>query len=134
MINDYGQFESFSSVRDLNNDAKYTVGADGMIFGGPNILASHLDGCTKTNWKKVQVWRAEDTWSYVSGGMSVPNGSSEKEDVYELPMVENMLDVDTKKGNLTVTLVNSCTKDDAVVWCNNARDCLCFPSLDIIVL
>ena len=120
LINDYGQFESFSSVRNLNNDAKYTVGADGLIFGGPNILASHLDGCTKTNWKKVQVWKAEDTWSYVGGGMSVPNGSSEKEDVYELPMVENMLDADTKKGNLTVTLVNSCTKDDAVVWCNNA--------------
>ena len=62
----------------------------------------------------------EDTWSYVGGGMSVPNGSSKKEDVYELLMVENMLDMDTKKGNLTVTLVNSCTKDDAVVWCNNA--------------
>ena len=97
-----------------------------------NILASHLDGCTKTNWKKVQVWSTEDTWSYVGGGMSVPNGSSEKEDVYEMPMVENMLDADTKKGNLTVTLVNSCTKDDAVVWCNNARDCLCFASLDVI--
>ena len=38
LINDYGQFESFSSVCDLNNDAKYTVGADGLIFGGPNIL------------------------------------------------------------------------------------------------
>ena len=99
-INDYGQFESFSSVRNLNNDTKYTVGADGLIFGGPNILASHLDGCTKTNWEKVQVWRAEDTWSYVGGGMSVPNGSSEKEDVYELPMVENMLDADTKKRKL----------------------------------
>ena len=97
LINKYGQFESFSSVCDLNNDAKYTVGADGLIFGGPNILASHLDGCTKTNWKKVQVWRAEDTWSYVGGGMSVPNRSSGKEDVYELLMVENMLDVDTKK-------------------------------------
>ena len=33
-----------------------------------------------------------------------------------------------------MTLVNSCTKDDAVVWCNNARDCLCFASLDVIVL
>ena len=120
MINDYGKFESFSSVRDLNNDAKYTVGADGLIFGGPNILASRLDRCTKTNWKKVQVWSTEDTMSYVGGGMSVPNRSSEKEDVYELPMVENMLDTDTKKGNLTVTLVNSCTKDNAVVWCNNA--------------
>ena len=32
--------------------------------------------------------------------MSVPNGSSEKEDVYELLMVENMLDVDTKKRKL----------------------------------
>ena len=39
-----------------------------------------------------------------------------------------------KKENLTVTLVNSCTKDNAVVWCNNARDFLCFASLDIIVL
>ena len=76
------------------------MGADGLIFGGPNILASCLDGCTKTNWKKVQVWRAEDTWSYVGGGMSVPNGSSEKEDVYELPMVENMLDADTKRRKL----------------------------------
>ena len=119
LINNYGKFESFSSVHDLNNDVKYTVGADGLIFGGPNILASHLDGCTKINLKKVQVWSVEDTWSYVGGGMSVPNRSSEK-DVYELPMVENMLDVDTKKGNLTVTLVNSCTKDNAVVWCNNA--------------
>ena len=119
-INDYGHFESFSLVRDLNNDAKYTVGADGLIFGGPYILASHLDRCTKTNWKKVQVWRAEDTWSYVGSGMSVPNGSNETEDVYELPMVENMLATDRKKGNLTVTLVNSCAKDNAVVWCNNA--------------
>ena len=51
LINDYGKFESFSSVHNLNNDAKYTVDADGLIFGGPNILASHLDGCTKTNWK-----------------------------------------------------------------------------------
>ena len=99
-INDYGQFERFSSVCDLNNDAKYTVGTDGLIFGGSNILASRLDGCTKTNWKKVQVWRAEDTWSYVGGGMSVPNRSSEKEDVYELPIVENMLDTDTKKRKL----------------------------------
>ena len=40
LINDYGKFESFSSVHDLNNDAKYTVGVDGLIFGGPNILAS----------------------------------------------------------------------------------------------
>ena len=100
LINDYGEFESFSSVRDLNNDAKYTVGADSLIFGGPNILASRLDGCTKTYWKKVKVWKAEDTWSYVDGGMSVPDGSSKKEDVYELPMVENMLDADTKKRKL----------------------------------
>ena len=57
------------------------MGADGLIFGGPNILASRLNGCTKTNWKKVQVWRAEDTWSYVGDGMSVPNGSSKEEDV-----------------------------------------------------
>ena len=34
-INDYGQFESFSSVRDLNSDVKYTVGADGLIFLWP---------------------------------------------------------------------------------------------------
>ena len=100
LINDYGKFESFSFVHDLNNDVKYTVGADGLIFGGPNILASCLDGCTKTNWKKIQVWSAEDTWSYVGGGMSVPNRSSEKEDVYKLPMVENMLDTDTKKRKL----------------------------------
>ena len=33
----------------------------------------------------------------MGGGMSVPNISSEKGDVYELPMVENMLDADTKK-------------------------------------
>ena len=98
-INDYGQFERFSSVCNMNNDVKYTVGADGLIFGGPNILASRLDGCTKTNWKKVQVWKAEDTWSYVGGGMSVTNRSIET-DFYELPMVEKTLDMETKKRKL----------------------------------
>ena len=69
----------------------------------------------------------------MGGGMSVTNGSIET-DVYELPTVEKTLDAETKKGNLTVTLVNSFTKDDAVVWSNNVRDFLCFASLEVIVL
>ena len=99
LIKDYRQFERFSYVRDMNNDGKYTIGADGLIFGGPNILGSWLDGCIETNWKKVQVWMAEDTWSYVGCGISAKNGSIET-DVFELPAVEKRLDVKTQKRNL----------------------------------
>ena len=99
LIKDYGQFERFSYVRYMNNDGKYTVGADGLIFGDPNILGSRLDGCIETNRKKVQVWMAEDTWSYVGCGISAKNGSIET-DVFELPAVEKRLDAKTQKRNL----------------------------------
>ena len=99
LIKDYGQFERFSYVRDMNNDGKYTVGADGLIFGGPNILGSRLDGSIETNWIKVQLWTAEDTWSYVGHGISASNGSIET-DVFDLPAVGKRLDVNTGKRKL----------------------------------
>ena len=39
-------------VHDLNNNNKFTVKSDGLVFGGPNILSTPLEGITSSSWQK----------------------------------------------------------------------------------
>ena len=63
--------------------------SDGLVFGGPNIFSTPLEGITNSSWWKVNIWSVQDiVYKYI--GECIPlheeklYGWSEKEDAFDM--------------------------------------------------